>query len=550
MVTMSGVLYSSIVQHPVSVIISWSGVRGWIKVSCEPCRGSTWLGPLSKIAQSQTCAYGYLAPSVITSLTCVVRSYAQADILSPTLVGPKMNNNNYNNKTTNKKSGSSLSKPEGTSSSVSKATARPSLQRAPASSSKRGAFTATSATASSEAAGTSSAVSQLSAAIQSGGDGSVKEARARFWPNVVISDPAKAGYTERRSACRLLKKVHSDPPTEEEMTIELKKSIEWANAVIPDFSLEHLKVAASTASKRQRSTEATKPTAKKAKTHVVANKSFAEVARDRIIIAVLDQNDPEGKIPKDQWKWVQFALTTVALDVLCSNPGPPPSCTDAGWYQGQIKMIACDDERSVVLYKAAVSMIGEVYPGAKLIAVDKKDIPSRPRARVWIPAALTEPGKIMQLIKTCNPSLPIDNWRFLKIEDSSSEKTNVPEPEKRATMQVLLSISNDSLDLLAKCNGVVNYGFGKVTIKVYKSDADAIEQLASATEPTPSDDEDEKMSDVESIGGEQGYTSSQSTIASALGAMYTETQLLSDSQEDVDVTLTDVASSADQPPPQ
>ncbi len=50
---------------------------------------------------------------------------------------------------------------------------------------------------------------------------------------------------------------------------------------------------------------------------------------------------------------VYVFVTNVALEVLISNPGPPPSCTDAGWYQGQIKMIACDDERSVALYKAA-----------------------------------------------------------------------------------------------------------------------------------------------------------------------------------------------------
>jgi len=63
----------------------------------------------------------------------------------------------------------------------------------------------------------------------------------------------------------------------------------------------------------------------------------------------------------------------VALKVLDENPGPPPDCTDAGWYQGNVKLIACEDERSAALYKAAINKVGEVYPGAN---------PGEPQKRV------------------------------------------------------------------------------------------------------------------------------------------------------------------------
>jgi len=62
-----------------------------------------------------------------------------------------------------------------------------------------------------------------------------------------------------------------------------------------------------------------------------------------------------------------------------------------GWYQGNIKVLACDDETSAELYKTPVSKAGEVYPGAKLVAVDWSDILVRPRARLWIPALIKEP---------------------------------------------------------------------------------------------------------------------------------------------------------------
>ncbi|XP_054087041.1 uncharacterized protein LOC128921974 [Zeugodacus cucurbitae] len=190
--------------------------------------------------------------------------------------------------------------------------------------------------------------------------------------------------------------------------------------------------------------------------------------------------DPEGRIPRTQWKWVQAALANVALEVLLSNPGPPPSCTDAGWYQGQIKIVACDDERSVQLYKAALAKVGEVYPGAKLIAVDRKDIPSRPRARVWIPATPSQPDQIMQLIRACNPNLPTGGWKFVKAFDEATTESGVE--TKRATMQILLLLTNDAIEPLNRSGGEINYGFTKVKVKTYKADAGAIDHLTSDNE--------------------------------------------------------------------
>jgi len=65
------------------------------------------------------------------------------------------------------------------------------------------------------------------------------------------------------------------------------------------------------------------------------------VVRDRKIIRVIDQND-----------------------------------------EGNEKLIACEDERSAALYKAAINKVGEVYLAVKLAAGEAADTPSRPRARI------------------------------------------------------------------------------------------------------------------------------------------------------------------------
>lgn len=118
---------------------------------------------------------------------------------------------------------------------------------------------------------------------------------------------------------------------------------------------------------------------------------------------------------------------------------------------------------------------------------------------------------------------------------------------KRATTQVMLLLTNDSLEPLEKSESIINYGFGKVRVKTFKTDADAIDQLASDIETNDAEKGPmESSSDVESIDLE-GYCSSGSELTARLKKMntstttgltagssttYSERKLLSESQED------------------
>jgi len=82
--------------------------------------------------------------------------------------------------------------------------------------------------------------------------------------------------------------------------------------------------------------------------------------------------------------------------------------------QGNVKLIACEDERSSAPYKAAITKVGEVYPGAKLTACDAADILSRPRARVWLPSEPSEPRAILSFLTRFNPKLPTEGWKALR----------------------------------------------------------------------------------------------------------------------------------------
>jgi len=187
--------------------------------------------------------------------------------------------------------------------------------------------------------------------------------------------------------------------------LKIQEDIARAKAVIPDFDIA---MTTSNGNKRERSIETAQPASKKARVtnRSTWSRSFAKVVKDRKIIGVIDHSDEGGRIPRNQWGLVRRALASVALKVLDETPGPSHDCTEAEWYQGTVKLIACEDERSAALYKAAINKVG-----ANLAACEAADIPSRPRARVWLPSEPSEPKTILSLVTRFNPKLQtVGRW--------------------------------------------------------------------------------------------------------------------------------------------
>jgi len=79
-----------------------------------------------------------------------------------------------------------------------------------------------------------------------------------------------------------------------------------------------------------------------------------------------------------------------------------------------------EDERSAALYTAAINKNAEVFPEAKLAVCEALDIPSRPRARVWLLSEPSEPGAILSMLSRFNPKLPTDGWKVVKVEKPSA----------------------------------------------------------------------------------------------------------------------------------
>ncbi|XP_055903144.1 uncharacterized protein LOC129939229 [Eupeodes corollae] len=128
-------------------------------------------------------------------------------------------------------------------------------------------------------------------------------------------------------------------------------------------------------------------------------------------------------------------------------------------------MLGCPKSgNSFDLYRAAVNGLPEVWLGAKLEAVARKNIPCWPRARIIVPALHNCPDMIMKLIKASNSNLPTHGWKVPKVEQETVGHYR----------SALVLINSESLAPLAATKGVIRYGFDEIVIRIYKKDEDSL----------------------------------------------------------------------------
>lgn len=181
-----------------------------------------------------------------------------------------------------------------------------------------------------------------------------------------------------------------------------------------------------------------------------------EMAEGKILLGVQDRNAINGNVPRERWKLVENELQDRFLQFVGDSSEPPPMCTDAGWHQGHVKAIVCGDTRSAEIYKRMIESLGEVYPNARLVAVDWEQVISPPKARAWVTCKPEEPELILRMLQLCNPEIPTANWRVVKVEKATGP-----------SRQVVLLLDNESAEMVTKAGSMVRYGFTTIKLRVY-----------------------------------------------------------------------------------
>ncbi|XP_037930861.1 uncharacterized protein LOC119677158 [Teleopsis dalmanni] len=142
---------------------------------------------------------------------------------------------------------------------------------------------------------------------------------------------------------------------------------------------------------------------------------------------------------------------------LMTNSGSVTSFDCADIVRGH-RVIRCDDEYSRSFLSKAITKISENWDGLKLKLVPAAEIPSRPRARVWLPKNPGPPDLILQQLKLQNPEIQMEDWSVLKTE----------EPQKHSQSYLLL-INEECLPVIEANDCKLRYGIRKAKIKIFKN---------------------------------------------------------------------------------
>nr|XP_036218815.1 uncharacterized protein LOC118680909 [Bactrocera oleae] len=86
----------------------------------------------------------------------------------------------------------------------------------------------------------------------------------------------------------------------------------------------------------------------------------------------------------------------------------------------------------------------------------------QPRARVWLPAEPSTPTEIEEILRYCNLSLPIQDWKVVRLERTE-------EPYRRA----LILLNKEALAPLSITKGDISYGFERVVLRILPTEARA-----------------------------------------------------------------------------
>ena len=291
--------------------------------------------------------------------------------------------------------------------------------------------------------------------------------------------PSKQRRNEHRIALRVLTKLEAVEVSA--LTEKQKESITWAKGVIDASKAKEASEKATNSAvltankvKRIRSPDELMPSKKARGTNVTIDrtltKPFNEVAKESLVMAVIDRSSEDGSILKDKWSHVQSAVMAHYLAVRREMPGKPPICNDAGWHQGREKLLSFGDARSVDLYKACLSRVGEVWPGVQLEVVEKNNIHSHPRATTWVTEEPSNAADILTVIKDSNPGLPTQNWRISKVGEADGNKR-----------QVNLILNAESTSHIQRASITLQYAFETIVLKVYKQDISPTAECGAST---------------------------------------------------------------------
>ncbi|XP_044249353.1 uncharacterized protein [Drosophila takahashii] len=133
-------------------------------------------------------------------------------------------------------------------------------------------------------------------------------------------------------------------------------------------------------------------------------------------MALVDGLHDDGRLLSEKWEEIEIKVADMIAERLSAVPnGPIPSFESSDMVRGH-RVIKCDDSFSGFFLAECIAKIGNSWDGLSIRLVHAREIPRRPRARIWLPKEQTDQGKVLSLLRALNPEVHTEDWAILEVE--------------------------------------------------------------------------------------------------------------------------------------
>lgn len=274
-------------------------------------------------------------------------------------------------------------------------------------------------------------------------------------------------------ACFILKKIEANKqagksdPRDEKDEVECRKVVEVYERHLATRKMsEKTKPAKKdrfVSSKRDRSLDETASTASSAKRPKLntTKRAYADVAKDDLSMGLVDENGQNNQQVGERWGEIEAKLTLMVIDHLMADPSGLPPTFDSSLVIRGCRVIKCDNLASKDFLTQCIAKISNAWEGLRLKLIPAREIPWRPRARIWLPklSGLSN-EKFIQVLKMQNPLVNMNDWQVLRAE----------KPNKNS-MSYLLLIKEENIEDLRKLGNKLKFGIRHAKMKIFLSTA-------------------------------------------------------------------------------
>ncbi|CAG9764099.1 unnamed protein product [Ceutorhynchus assimilis] len=125
-----------------------------------------------------------------------------------------------------------------------------------------------------------------------------------------------------------------------------------------------------------------------------AHGSYSQATKNHLRVAIIDRQDPLGKLTAEQAGAVQSNLEGLLDKAVQENLQRGLNVEDIS-HSGEILRIICGDGESLEWLKGAVKQIPVLLEGAQLEVVQADDLSTLAKANLWIPEKPEEKGLVL-----------------------------------------------------------------------------------------------------------------------------------------------------------